>query len=76
VTYELRFLDNSGESIGEDAEMFSDSPIPIPDVGEVITAPKSGFYEVTARVFSYTRSAGERPAFCVTLYCKATKRER
>lgn len=76
MAYEIRFLDSNGDGIGEDSEMESDTPIPIPHVGEIVTAPKSGFFEVTARVFSYSRSAGKQPTFRITLYCKPTKRER
>ncbi|HTQ38146.1 MAG TPA: hypothetical protein VMJ32_03910 [Pirellulales bacterium] len=76
MAYEVRFLDVNGDGIGEDAEMVSETPIPIPDVGEVVTAPKSGFYEVTARLFSYSQSAGKQATFCVMLYCKPTDRER
>lgn len=76
MIYEIRFLDAKGDSIGEDAEIESETPIPIPHVGEIVTAPKSGFYEVTARVFSYSRSAGEQPSFRITVYCKPTDRDR
>ncbi len=76
MNYEIRFLDANGEAIGEDSHLESEIPIPIPNAGEIVTAPRSGFFEVTARVFSYSRSSGERPSFRITLYCKKTSREK
>jgi hypothetical protein len=76
VIYEIEFLDEQGAEIGDDSKLESDALIPIPNVGEVITAPKSGFFEVTARVFSYARAAGKKPTFHVKLYCKKTPRDR
>jgi hypothetical protein len=76
VDYEIRFLDTNGEVIGDDSHLESEIPIPIPNVGEIVTAPRSGYFEITARVFSYSRSSGEKPSFRITLYCKKTAREK
>jgi hypothetical protein len=51
MSYELRFFDKDGEAIGEEAKMESVTSVPILNVGEVVTAPNSGYFEVATRVF-------------------------
>ncbi len=72
MTYHLELLDDQKILISEESSIVSDSPIPIPAVGDYIETSDTGVWKVSRRTFYYWESPEDQQTKA-SLICEPIK---